>query len=92
MAIARAANNPYFIGYYERLLGEGQRLLLLHFDFTVSSPEGGKLGRDHEELIEAIINRDADRAEAEAHNHTMLFRERFLNYMKQNLTESMAIF
>jgi len=92
MAIARAANNPYFIGYYERLLGEGQRLLHLHFDFTVSSPEGGKLGRDHEELIEAITDRDADRAEAEAHNHTMLFRERFLNYMKQNLTESMAIF
>lgn len=91
MAVARAANNPYFVGYYERLLGEGQRLLHLHFDYTVSSPEGGRLGRDHEALMEAIAKGDADAAEAEAHQHTMLFRERFLSYMQQNMTASMSI-
>jgi DNA-binding GntR family transcriptional regulator len=91
MAIAHAANNPYFLGYYERLLGEGQRLLHLHFDFTVSSPTATKLGRDHDELIDAIARRDANAAEKAAHEHTMLFQKRFLDYMKQNLTESMAI-
>ncbi|WP_062083304.1 GntR family transcriptional regulator [Caballeronia udeis] len=90
-AIAHAANNPYFLGYYERLLGEGQRLLHLHFDFTVSSPTATKLGRDHDELIDAIARRDASAAEKAAHEHTMLFQKRFLDYMKQNLTESMAI-
>ncbi|MFP3557946.1 FCD domain-containing protein [Paraburkholderia sp. SIMBA_049] len=54
MAIAHAANNPYFVGYYERLLGEGQRLLHLHFDFTVSSPTATKLGRDYADMIDAI--------------------------------------
>lgn len=91
MAIAEAANNPYFLGYYERLLGEGQRLLHLHFDFTVSSPHATRLGRDHDELIDAIAGRDADVAEKAAHEHTMLFQKRFLDYMKQNLTESMSI-
>ncbi|WP_179949868.1 GntR family transcriptional regulator [Burkholderia sp. MSMB1072] len=91
MVIAHAANNPYFVGYYERLLGEGQRLLHLHFDFTVSSPTAAKLGRDHDELIDAIARRDAEAAERAAHEHTMLFQKRFLDYMKQNMTESMAV-
>lgn len=91
MAIAQAANNPYFVGYYERLLGEGQRLSHLHFDFTVTSPSASKLGRDHEELIEAIERKDADGAEQLAHEHTMLFQRRFLDYMRQNMTQSMPI-
>ncbi len=91
MAIAQAANNPYFVGYYERLLGEGQRLSHLHFDFTVTSPGASKLGRDHEELIAAIERKDADAAEQLAHEHTMLFQKRFLDYMRQNMTQSMAI-
>jgi DNA-binding GntR family transcriptional regulator len=91
MAIAHAANNPYFVGYYERLLGEGQRLLHLHFDFTISSPTAAKLGRDHDELIDAIARKDADAADKAAHEHTMLFQKRFLDYMRQNMTESMTV-
>ncbi|GAB3629771.1 HTH-type transcriptional regulator LutR [Pandoraea terrae] len=91
IAIAQAANNPYFLGYYERLLGEGQRLLHLHFDYTVNSPTASKLDRDHLEIIDAIAKRDADGAERAAHEHTMLFQKRFLDYMKQNTLESMAV-
>ncbi|MGF6303299.1 DNA-binding GntR family transcriptional regulator [Paraburkholderia sp. WC7.3d] len=91
VAIAHAANNPYFIGYYERLLGEGQRLSHLHFDFTVTSPTATKLGRDHADLIDAIERKDANTAEKLAHEHTMLFQQRFLDYMRQNMTESMAV-
>ncbi|MCP3713061.1 GntR family transcriptional regulator [Paraburkholderia sp. CNPSo 3274] len=89
--IAHAANNPYFVGYYERLLGEGQRLTHLHFDFTVTSANATKLGRDHAEIIDAITRKDADLAERLAHEHTMLFQKRFLDYMRQNMTESMAV-
>jgi DNA-binding GntR family transcriptional regulator len=91
MAIAEAANNPYFVGYYERLLGEGQRLSHLHFDFTLSSPNSAGMGRDHEELIGAIEKKDAEAAEKLAHEHTMLFQRRFLDYMRQNMTQSMVI-
>ncbi|MCP3711373.1 FCD domain-containing protein [Paraburkholderia sp. CNPSo 3274] len=91
MAIAHAANNPYFVGYYERLLGEGQRLTHLHFDYTVTSPHATKLGNDHSEIIDAIARKDADLAEKLAHEHTMHFQKRFLDYMRQNMTESIAI-
>ncbi|MDG0026654.1 FCD domain-containing protein [Trinickia sp. Y13] len=50
-----------------------------------------KLGRDHDELIDAIARKDADAAERAAHEHTMLFQKRFLDYMRQNMTESLAI-
>jgi DNA-binding GntR family transcriptional regulator len=91
IAIAQAANNPYFVGYYERLLGEGQRLLHLHFDYTMSVHSETKMGRDHDDIIDAIQRRDADAAERLAHEHTMLFQKRFLDYMRQNMTASMAL-
>ncbi len=91
MTIAEAGKNPYFVSYYERLLGEGQRLLHLHFDYIISTASTEKLGRDHEEMIEAIAARNADAAEKAAHDHTMLFQRRFLEYMQQNLTAKMSI-
>ena len=91
MTIAHAGRNPYFIAYYERLLGEGQRLLHLHFDHIVSTASTHRLGRDHEEIIQAIAARDAEAAEQAAHEHTMLFQRRFLDYMQQHLTARMSV-
>lgn len=91
LEIAQAGKNPYLTSYYEKLLGEGQRLLHLHFDYLVSAASSSKLGRDHEDMVEAIAVRDADAAENAAHEHTMLFQRRFLDYMQQNLTSQMKI-
>ncbi|WP_028291942.1 GntR family transcriptional regulator [Oceanobacter kriegii] len=91
MAIARAGHNPYFTSYYERLLGEGQRLLHLHYDHVVHSAGNHRLGRDHDELVNAIDRRDADAADRAAHEHTMLFQTRFLDYMQLNLTKGMEL-
>jgi DNA-binding GntR family transcriptional regulator len=91
MAIARAGRNPYLITYYERLLGEGQRLLHLHFDFIVSSRNLTEPEQDHDALIDAIDKRRPDAAERASHEHTVLFRDRFLDFMKQNLTKGISI-
>jgi DNA-binding GntR family transcriptional regulator len=91
MTIAKAGRNPYFEKYYERLLGEGQRLINLHFDHVVHSETGHTLGRDHDEIIQAIEEKRVEDADAAAHNHTMLFQERFLDYMQQNLTSGMKL-
>jgi DNA-binding GntR family transcriptional regulator len=92
MTIAEAGKNPYFINYYEKLLGEGQRLLHLHFDYIISAASTStRLGRDHDEMIDAIAARNPDEAEQAAHEHTMLFQRRFLAYMQQNLTGSMSV-
>jgi DNA-binding GntR family transcriptional regulator len=91
MEIARAGKNPYLTHYYETLLGEGQRLLHFQFDFIMSTASSSKLGRDHEDIVEAIAAGDADAAENAAHEHTMLFQRRFLDYLQQNLTAPMKI-
>ncbi|WP_089392324.1 GntR family transcriptional regulator [Pseudomonas delhiensis] len=91
LEIARAGRNPYLTSYYEKLLGEGQRLLHLHFDFIVSSAKFGPPDGDHDEIIETIARQDADAAERASHEHTILFRDRFLEFMKQNLTKSISV-
>ncbi|QXI31007.1 GntR family transcriptional regulator [Pseudomonas vanderleydeniana] len=91
MEIARAGKNPYLTSHYERLLGEGQRLSHLHFDFLLSPAGSSGMGRDHGEIVEAIAARDADAAEQAAHEHTMLFQRRFLDFMQQNLTSNMRV-
>ncbi|BFG76622.1 hypothetical protein PTKU46_46550 [Paraburkholderia terrae] len=42
-------------------------------------------------MIDVIARKDADAAEKLAHEHTMLFQKRLLDYMRQNMTESMAL-
>ncbi len=92
MAIAEAGKNPYFNSYYEKLLGEGQRLLHLHFDYIISlANTSSSIGRDHDEIVDSIAAREPDEAERAAHEHTMLFQRRFLAYLHQNLTEKMSI-
>jgi len=91
MEIAKAGHNPYLTSYYERLLGEGQRLLHLHFDFIVSSQSLTRADQDHDSIIEAIANQQADLAEEASHEHTILFRDRFLEFMKQNLTKAISL-
>ena len=91
MEIARAGKNPYLTSHYERLLGEGQRLSHLHFDFILSTSSSPGMGRDHGSIVDAIAARDADAAEQAAHEHTMLFQRRFLDFMQQNLTSNMKV-
>lgn len=91
LEIARAGGNRYLTDYYERLLGEGQRLIHLHFDHLVQSASTHKLGRDHDDIINAITARNAEAADQAAHEHTMLFQRRFLDYMQQNLTAVMKL-
>jgi len=90
MTMAQAARNPYFSSCYERLLGEGQRLLHLHFDY-IGNTSFISLGRDHEAIISAIRQHDVDAADRAAHEHTLLFQQRFLQFMQQNLTAIMPI-
>lgn len=87
MQIAKASGNTYLAEYYGKLLEEGQRLLYLQFDYI--SNLALPLEADHDEMIKSIELKDADAAEAAAHQHTLLFQARFLDYMSQNLTQHM---
>ncbi len=91
LAIAKAGKNPYLIEQYDSLLNQGLRLLHLHFDFTTQSAGENLLTSDHDDILQAIVTRDADLAERLAHEHTRLFKNRFIHFLQQNYTQEMAV-
>lgn len=91
LTIAAAGRNNYLAKYYDKLLSEGQRIQHLQFDFMTRHDAPSKLGRDHDELIAAIKSGNADLADAKAHDHTMLFQNRFLTFMQRNLLKDMEL-
>jgi DNA-binding GntR family transcriptional regulator len=68
VAIARAGRNRYFTDLFARLLDEGRRLLRLYY-----SSFGDRLPRafaeEHDAIIAAIADRDADRADRLGADH-----------------------
>lgn len=88
MAVARAGRNPYLASFYEHLLDQGRRMLHLHFDY-LERTRSALLTDEHVEMLEAIRERDADRADALAHAHTRQFRDSFIDFMKENYASRM---
>lgn len=82
MAIAAAGRNPFLSAFYERLLNHGRRMLHLHFDFLERGQGGYLLTDEHDAMLEAIAQRDAERADELAHAHTRQFRDRFIDHLK----------
>lgn len=67
-AIAEAGRNPYFEALFRRLLDEGCRILRIYYrSYQDRLPQ--RFVDEHEELIEAIAARDADRADRLAKAH-----------------------
>lgn len=91
VAVARAGRNPYLTAQYERLLSEGRRMLHLHFDYLARSQDEFLLTDEHDQILQAIVDRDADRADDLAHAHTRQFRDRFLHYMANNRAAEMSL-
>ncbi|MBZ9557940.1 MULTISPECIES: GntR family transcriptional regulator [unclassified Modicisalibacter] len=90
LRISLAAGNPYFTQYYETLLDEGQRLIHLQLSFIVSDMDR-QIGNDHEDIIQAITAGDADWAEKAAHEHTELFRKRFIDYLSKSHSSELSL-
>lgn len=91
MAIALAGKNPYLASFYERLLDQGRRMLHLHFDYLERTSDGYLLTDEHAEMLEAIRNRDVERADALAHAHTRQFRDNFIDFMKENHSREVSL-
>lgn len=91
MAIAAAGKNPYLAAFYERLLDEGRRMMHLHFDYLERTPEGYLLTDEHAQMLEAIRDRDVARADVLAHAHTRQFRDNFIEFLKENYSQTMPL-
>lgn len=90
MAIANAGRNPYLANFYERLLGQGQRMLHLHFEYLERTHDGYLLTDEHNQMLEAIRAKDVDRADELAHAHTRQFQQNFINFMRENYSTDVS--
>jgi DNA-binding GntR family transcriptional regulator len=91
MAIAMAGRNPYLTSFYERLLDQGRRMLHLHFDYLERTHDGVLLTEEHSAMLDAIRDRDVERADALAHSHTRQFRDNFMRFMQENHASAMPL-
>lgn len=91
MAIAAAGKNTYLASFYERLLDQGRRMLHLHFDYLERTHDGYLLTDEHGLMLEAIRDRNVERADALAHAHTRQFRDNFIDFMKENYSKVMPL-
>lgn len=90
-AIGQASKNPYVSDFYRRLLDEGQRMLHLHYEFIMEDEHSKLNHSEHSGLTQAIIDQDADLAEQMAHEHTELFRDRFINFLQKGYLFNFSI-
>ncbi|MEB2843965.1 FCD domain-containing protein [Rhizobiales bacterium RZME27] len=61
-AIAAAGRNAYYAGFFDRLLGEGRRMLRLYYQ-SYEDRLPNRFVDEHEEIIAAIAARDVDAAD-----------------------------
>lgn len=96
-AIGGAAGNRFLRDQYARLLNLGMRYS--RFPFGTEADEGGTGGlykhlhlvmEDHRRMTQAIRDGDAAAAEALAHDHMILFRDRITKYLYDNKTDVIA--
>ncbi len=91
MAIAVAGRNPYLTSFYDRLLNQGRRMLHLHFRYLEEGHGGYLLTDEHDDMLAAIRDRDIDKADRLAHQHTRQFRDNFIDFMKQNYLKNTSL-
>jgi DNA-binding GntR family transcriptional regulator len=91
VAIANAGRNPYLASFYERLLNQGQRMLHLHFDYLERTKDLSLLTDEHDLMLEAIREKNIERADELAHAHTRQFQDNFIDFLRENYTSDVHL-
>ena len=67
-------------------------MLHIHFEYKMLEPDGVRnIAADHTAMVEAIRDRDADRAEQAAHAHAAQFRGRFMEFLERSIAAHMHL-
>jgi len=97
MAIGAACGNVHIADAYGRLLAEGLRIARFTLSGLYYRSEVDhaafldSVAREHREMVAAIESRDPDRAEAVASVHTDHTRSRFIDFLNDTLSPSVAV-
>jgi DNA-binding GntR family transcriptional regulator len=96
LAIADAAGNMYLRRLYAELLDQGMRLSRLALIYNPPTGLSREVHRtdivaEHRRLVDAVVNGDAEAAEALASRHTERFRSRIMGYLGEHLADGIAV-
>jgi DNA-binding GntR family transcriptional regulator len=96
MVIGRLCGNRYFESLYSSLLAVSLRLARTAFAYAPRSAKAHEgyymeVVRQHDAMIQAIEDRNADEAERLARVHTDLFRDRINQYLNSNLAGGISL-
>lgn len=93
-AIAAAARNRHIQANLMRLLDQGMRLHWMwhaHFDAPYIERIVARSRAEHDEIVAAIAEQDARRADDLAHIHNESFRQVLKDFIERNLAPSVAV-
>ena len=82
VAIARAGRNRYFTEFFAKLLDEGRRLLRLYYS-SYDDHLPRRFVDEHDEIIAALVDRDAERADRIAGDHAGQVVRQIQNFLAQ---------
>jgi DNA-binding GntR family transcriptional regulator len=68
-------------------------MLHIHFQYQLLDPNVSSqtVAADHTMIVEAIRDRDAERAEQTAHAHATQFRGRFMQFLESSISSHMRL-
>lgn len=90
VAIAGAGKNRYYVDLFTRLLDEGRRILRLYYSsFNDVLPR--QYVSEHEDMIQAIINRDAENADTLATAHADQIVRQIRSYIASDGRQSVNL-
>jgi DNA-binding GntR family transcriptional regulator len=90
VAIARAGRNRYFTEFFARLLDEGRRLLRLYYS-SYNDHLPWRYVDEHDEIIGAIVEQDADLADRLATEHARQIINQIQNFLASGVGEQIVI-
>lgn len=90
VAIAELAGNPYYTGFFSRLLDEGRRILRLYYS-TFDDRLPLQYVEEHEHIIAAIEAGNIDEADRLAIAHAAQIVRQIQDYVARDMHKALAI-
>ncbi|MDQ1183459.1 MULTISPECIES: GntR family transcriptional regulator [Agrobacterium] len=87
VAIARAGGNRHYVELFTRLLDEGRRILRLYYS-SFNDVLPNQYVSEHEDMIQAIIERNVERADALAKAHADQIVTQIRSYITADTRQS----
>lgn len=90
VAIAEMGGNPYYTGFFARLLDEGRRILRLYYS-TFDDRLPLQYVQEHEDMIAAIEAGDVEQADRLATGHAAQIVRQIQDYVARDMNQAVTL-